>query len=274
MTATPVSPPRARGRADIAVRRLEDRSVLQDLHQSGSMRVMFPRPATPPTAMLVNTAGGVTGGDRFEVRARAGAGARLTVTTQAAERAYRAGTGPAARIENHLEVAEGARIDWLPQETILYDGCALHRRLRVELAQRAEALIVETLVFGRAAHGERLTDAAFRDRIEIARDGRMIFAEAIDLSGDIAAQLAHPARGNGAGALTTLILASDTAEAQLPQLRRICAENSGSCAGASLLAPDLLVCRALARDSFDLRRLLLPLLDHLTGCTLPICWRL
>lgn len=273
-TARSVSPPRAQGRAEVVVRQRAGRSELEDLHQSGSMRVLFPRPAVPPTAMLLNTAGGVTGGDAFEVRARAGAGARLTVTTQAAERAYRAPPGTAARVENRLEVAEGGRIDWLPQETILYDGCALHRRLRVDLDPGARALIAETLVFGRAAHGERLTGAEIRDGIDIARDGRVIFTDAIHLSGDIAAQLAHPARGNGAGAMVTLILAAEEAEGQLAQLRHIAAQNSGSCTGISLLAPDLLVLRALAGDSFVLRRLLLPVLDHLTGCSLPICWRL
>jgi urease accessory protein len=112
------------------------------------------------------------------------------------------------------------------------------------------------------------------DRIEIARDGRPIFLDAIHLSGDIEAQLFHPARGDGCGALATLILAAENAETMLQKLRDLAAENSGSRAGVSLLAPDLLVCRALAHDSFDLRRFLLPVLDHLTGCALPICWRL
>ena len=224
--------------------------------------------------MLLNTAGGVTGGDRFEVAVRTAQSARLTVTTQAAERAYRAMPGSAARVENRVDVEDEARVDWLPQETILYDGSALRRCLRVDLGGTARALVAETLVFGRAAHGERLTDAALDDRIEIRREGRMIFADAIRLHGDIHAQLAHPARGAGAGALTTVILAAADAEAQLAPLRRIAAENSGICSGISLLAPDLLVCRALARDSFDLRRLLLPVLDHLTGHALPICWRL
>lgn len=270
----PVTPPRARGRAEIAVRDRNGVSVLADLHQSGSMRVLFPRPAAPPTAMLLNTAGGVTGGDAFEVIARADPGARLTLTTQAAERAYRAMPGTVARVENRLRAAAGARIDWLPQETILYDGCALHRRLRVDLAPGAEALIVETLVFGRAAHGERLTGAELHDRIDIARDGRLILADAIHLTGDIAAQMTHPARGGGAGAVATLILASDRAEGHLDPLRRLAAQNLGSCAGTSLLAPDMLVLRAVADDSFALRRVLLPVLDHLTGCALPICWRL
>ncbi len=97
------------------------------------MRVLFPRPAATPVAMLLNTAGGVTGGDVFEVTARASEDARLTVTTQAAERAYRAMPGTVARIANRIEAASGSRIDWLPQETILYDGSALRRHLRVDL---------------------------------------------------------------------------------------------------------------------------------------------
>ncbi len=268
------APPRARGKAHVSARVRDGQSVLQDLHQSGSMRVLFPRPSSPPTAMLLNTAGGVTGGDRFDVSVAATAQAHLTVTTQAAERAYRAMPGQTGHLTNKINVEDGAKLHWLPQETILFNGSALHRRLDVDIQGTAEALIVEPLVFGRPAHGETLTDARFTETVRLRQNGRVTYADGIDLSGDIAAQMTHAARGDSAGAMATLILASPRAEAAVPVLRDHIAQISGICAGASLLAENLCVLRALAHDSFELRRLLLPVLDEMTGGTLPICWRL
>lgn len=272
--AGPAAPPRAIGRCLVSARRRGDVSVLQDLHQSGSMRVLFPRPASPPTAMLLNTAGGITGGDRFEVSAAAEPGADLTVTTQAAERAYAAMPGPAGRLDTVLRAEAGARLWWLPQETILFDGCALERTATIEIAGDAELLYLEPVVFGRAASGEVLRQGRFHERVRLRRDGRMVYADGIALSGDIAAQMAHPARGAGAGAMATLVLAAPRAEACLAPTREKFAELSGVSAGASLIEPQIMVVRMLADDSFELRRALLPVLDDLTGGTLPICWRL
>ncbi len=249
-------------------------SHLKDLRQSGSMRVVFPRPSSPPTAMIVNTAGGITGGDRFGIDATVGEKARLTVTTQAAERAYRAPVGTYGTVRNTLVAKAGARLNWVPQETILFDGCALNRRLDVTLADSAEALIVEPLVFGRAAHGEVLRSGHLHDQVRISRAGKLVYADGFKLQGDIAKHLAHPASGGGAGALATLIFVSQNAETQLGAVRSLIDEKTGVLAGASLLSEDLLVFRALAPDSFDLRQLLLPVLDHLTQDGLPICWRL
>jgi urease accessory protein len=274
LPTTDLSPPRARGTARVSTRLRDGISVLDGLHQSGSMRVLFPRPASPPTAMLLNTAGGITGGDRFSVSATAGQGACLTVTTQAAERAYRAPPGPPGELLNEISVEDRARLDWLPQETILFEGCDLTRSLDVTLANTAEALIVEPLIFGRAAHGERLHNARFSERVRIRQGGRVIYADGMRLAGDIAAQMAAPAMGAEAGALVTLILASPSAPRWLEPLRAHIAATPQVRAGASCLTEQLLLMRALAHDGFELRRLLLPVLDDLTGGALPICWRL
>lgn len=274
LTARHPAPQRARGVARVSARLRDGQSVLDGLHQSGSMRVLFPRPSSPPTAMLLNTAGGMTGGDRFDISVEAKAGAHLTVTTQAAERAYRAPPGPAGELHNKINVQDGARLHWLPQETLLFEGSNLTRRLEVTLAESAEALIVEPLVFGRAAHGERLHDARFSETVRIRRGGRMIYADGMHLAGDLDAQLARPSMGGGAGALATLILAAPGAADWLARLRRRIDATQGLTAGASCLNEQLLVMRALAQDGYEMRRLLLPVLDDLTGGTLPICWRL
>ncbi|MFP4275288.1 MAG: urease accessory protein UreD [Paracoccaceae bacterium] len=232
--------------------------------------MLFPRGRPGVEACLVNTAGGITGGDRFSVRAEARPGARLTLSTQAAERAYRAQPGQSGRLDVALSAAPDAVLHWLPQETILYEGCALTRSLRIALAPGARLLMVEPVLFGRMAMGELLRAASFRDRVEITREGAPIYLDAVRLEGDITAQLARPAVADGAGAMAVLVLVAPEAEAHLSPVRALLPETGG----ASLLAHDLLVLRILAADAMALRRSLLPVLDRLSGDTLPTAWRL
>jgi len=244
-------------------------SVLDDLRLSGSLKAVFPRPvAQGLDSVLVNTAGGITGGDRFDISGAAAAGTSLNLTTQAAERAYRAQPGETGRLSSTLRAAEKARLHWLPQETILFDGCALNRSMRVDLAASASLLMVEPVVFGRAAMGERLNTAQFRDRIEIWREGRLIFLDQLALEGDVATQLSRPFAAPAAGAMALVVLIGPQAQAALPSARRMLPEF----AAASLIGEDILVIRCLAGDSYDLRTTLVPLLKHLSKSDLPKCW--
>ncbi|MBK5933936.1 urease accessory protein [Rhodovulum imhoffii] len=245
------------------------RSVLDRLYQSGSLKCLFPKaPGPGMQAMIVNTAGGVTGGDSFALDACAAAGTTLTLTTQACERAYRAKSGETGRICNRLAIEHGARINWLPQETILFRGCAIRRRLCIEMAEDATLVMAEPLVFGRAAMGERLTCGNFSDRIELRRNGNLLFLDAMMLEGDIAARLARAAIADGAGAMATLLYSAPDAETQLPRIRAALPET----AGASLLRSDVLFLRLLAPDSHALRLALVPLLIRLSSSDLPRPW--
>ncbi|MEO0746532.1 MAG: urease accessory protein UreD, partial [Pseudomonadota bacterium] len=216
------------------------------------------------------TSGGVTGGDRFDYAATAGPGTHLTMTTQACERAYRALPGEAGRIDTTLRVADDATLWWLPQETLLFDGCALTRRLSCDLAPTARALIVEPICFGRLAMGEDSIHGTLSDRIEVTRNGAPLVLDAWRLSGDIGAALAGTATGGGARAMVSLTYVAPDAEARLARLRDL----AGPAGGASLLAEDVLVLRVLAPSGYALRQRLLPILDDLTGGQLPLCWRL
>ena len=261
--------PRARGRVRVSVHQDGSRTQLDGLFQSGSLKSVFPRPdGKALTAVLVNTAGGLTDGDRFEVEASAAAGASLTLTTQAAERAYRAAGPEHGRLSTGIRVGRKARINWLPQETILFRGCALRRQLTVEVGPGGTFLAVEPLVFGRAASGETLTSGHFTDRIEVTRDGEPVLLDRFSLSGDIASHLAKPFAAAGAGAMASLVLASDAAEAALEPLRRAMPEHGG----VSLIRHDLLAARLLARDGFALRRTLIPMITRLTGEDIPRPW--
>jgi len=263
------APPRAQGTIRLSTKVLGNRSVLDGFRQSGSFKCLFPRSDdTGLDAVLLNTAGGITGGDVFRFTGHAAEGTTLTLTTQACERAYKAQPGPFGQITNHLRVDASARLNWLPQETILFNGSALDRRLVIDLAPDANALMVEPLVFGRAAMGEVLTDIRLRDRIEIRRDDTPVFLDATRFTGDLAAHLAKPHIANGAGAMALVVLASATAEGQLDPIQRMLPET----AGASLIRNDLLAIRLLAENSFALRRTLMPILRRLNNDTLPRCW--
>lgn len=244
---------------------------LSGLRQSGSMKLAFPRtPGARVEAIMINTAGGITGGDRFEIAARAGAGATLSLTTQAAERAYRAQPGEVGEVGTTLIVEDEARLNWLPQELILFDRCALRRRLEVRLAPRARFLMVEPVVFGRAAMNEALHEVFFEDRIALWRDDAPLYVDGMDLRGDATGHLAGSAIAAGAGAMASIVMVDPRAGGFLDPVRALLPAT----AGASLLAGDMLVVRHLAADSLDLRRALVPILDLLTDNTLPTSWRL
>ena len=238
---------------------------------AGSLKALFPRlKPRQVEAVLVNTAGGITGGDRFEFSATAAMQTSLSVTTQTAERAYRAQPGETGQLSTQLRVESDARLHWLPQETILFNGSALNRRLRVDLASDSRLLFVEPLIFGRTEMGEIVTNACFRDCIEIRRDGQPLFLDRTSLVGDIAAHLSRPHVANGAAAMALIVLVAPDAVTRLDRLRTMLPET----AGASLIGPDVLVARLLAMDGFALRQTLLPVLRYLSNDELPKCWML
>lgn len=264
-------PPRAKGAVKLSVHARDGATHLAGLRQSGCLKCILPRVFRPDAeAVLVNTAGGVTGGDRIEVAAHVGAGTQLSMTTQAAERIYRTLDGTTGRIDTRIEVGAGARLNWLPQETILFDRARLSRRLEINLSQDACLLLCETLVFGRAAMGERVHTLDLEDRISVTRAGVPLYRDGIALRGDVDALLARPAIADGAGVVATLAFAAPQAVALLPAVRALLPDT----AGASLHSPGLLLLRALADDSLTLRRFMIPVLELLSSQPLPAVWRL
>lgn len=238
--------------------------MLRDLHQAGSAKVVFPRvQGSSLQAVTVNTAGGITGGDQFDYAFTAGAQTRLCVTTQAAERAYGAQPDQTGRLSSALTINAGARLDWMPQETILFDNSRFERGMRIDMARDASLLFVEPLVFGRAAMGEACTDIAFRDQVEVWREGTLVFCDAMTLTGNIAARI-----GGGIGALASVVFIAPTAVGHLDAVRALLPKP----AGASLIRDDILHVRCVASDSFVLRQTLMPVLHRLSDMTLPRAW--
>ena len=265
---------RAVGRLDLAFGAHGDATRIQRFYQEGCLKARLPRARRSDIceAVLMNISGGIAGGDALTIALTLAAGARVSVATQAAERVYRALREPAS-VTTHITLGLGARLDYLPQETILFDGFALRRALEIELAADASFLGVESLVFGRRAMGETLRAGSLRDRISLRRDGKLLLADFTRLDGDIAALLARPAIAAGAAALATVIYAASDAAARLPAVRAALAVYGAESAATTL--DGMIVARLLAPDAISLRSYLLaalrPLLD---GRPFPRVWQI
>jgi urease accessory protein len=260
---------RARGSVAFDVHHVEGRTRRRHLHESGSLRVRFPSPeAEGLSAVFVNTAGGVAGGDRFDIEIATGEGSRLAVTTAAAEKIYRA-EGPAAQLNIALKLAAGSHLAWLPQETILFDRARVLRRIDIDMAESASLLLCEIVVFGRAAMGERMLRGEFVDRWRLRRGGRLVFAENLRLDGDIGEKLTKPAVANGGVAIgTALIVPGD--EALVERIREI-SESFGGEVGISSWN-GFAMARFCAQDAARLRADMLALLRRASGSALPRLW--
>jgi urease accessory protein len=259
---------RASGELAVSLKRRGAASVLDGLRQEGCLKARFPRPDDGGwlSVVTLNTSGGVAGGDTLDSAFAVDVGARATIAGQAAERFYRALPGSAAAsVRTRIAVAAGGAAEWLPQETILFNRCAVRRHLRVELAEGAWFLGVESLVFGRTAMGEVVEQATLRDLIEVRRGGRLLLHDAIRLDGEVAATLRRPAIADGARAVATLVYVASDAETMLDPLRD--AEVAVSSWDGMLIA------RMLACDGASLRAALIAVLQVLRGGrALPRVW--
>jgi urease accessory protein len=205
-TARTFAANRAIGRIAFAVQAKAGVTRRTRVREEGSLRVRFPGPASAELeAVIVNTAGGVAGGDRFALDVTVEPGARLVVTTAAAEKVYRT-LEPDATIDVRLAVGATASLAWLPQETILFNRARLRRTINIDLAGDARLLLAEAIVFGRSGMGETVDAADVFDRWHIRRGGRLIHAEAMRLDGAVAAKLAQPAVANGGIAVATVLI--------------------------------------------------------------------
>jgi urease accessory protein len=242
------------------------RTRLSHLYQHDPLRVLFPdaAPGEPPVAVLLTTSGGLVGGDRLAIGIDVGAGASAHVTAQAAEKVYRS-AGPDTALDIALRVGTGARLEYLPPETILFDGARLRRRAIVDLAADAVLLAGEILVFGRIASGERMVSGLVHDAWELRREDRLIWGDSFHLADDSMGSLlnktADPACLDGAAACATLLLAAPDAATFLAGARETIAA-SGLRGGATLVG-GVLVMRLLAAEPAPLRRAYVALAGHL-----------
>lgn len=257
---------RSRGEAFAAFASMGKQTRLVDLHQSGSAKIMLPNHRhEPPEVVFLNTSGGLTGGDTLALRLDLAAGCRVLATTQTAERAH-ASTGAAARMRFSATVGKGAHLDWLPQETIVYQSSHLDRRTEIDLEPDGSCLLAETVVLGRAAMGETVTHARLRDHRMIRRAGRPVWAETTDLSPET---LTSPSATLlcGARAFAVVCLVAQGAQDAVAALRAavpLAAVSGwdGKC-----------VVRLTASDGWPLKQSLARILHLLSGRPLPRVWQ-
>jgi urease accessory protein len=233
-----------------------------NIRESGALKVRLPHGSNE--AILINTGGGLAGGDAFAFEIGVGENAPLTVTSQAAERVYRT-LGPAATVKTAITVSAGARLSWLPQETILYDGASLTRDYQVRLGDCAQFLAVEPIVFGRREMGETVEAVRLNDNWRIWREGRLAHAESLDIGPHMPVS---PASLGDVRAMGTIIYAAEDAEDRLGSVR----EALGTMSGASAWNGKL-IARMLAEDGFMLRKQIISALGALAGNeALPKIW--
>lgn len=242
---------------------------LARLVEYGGFRAKFPRPEHGCEAVTINTGGGMLGGDRYRFEVIAGVDSAALVSSQSAERIYRALDDPTV-VDISLQLDAGARLTWLPQETILFSGARLTRRIEADVAGNAQLLMLEATVFGREAHGENVSAGSLLDRWRVRRDGHLVYADNVRLDGDMHRALQRPALGGGARASATLLYVAPDAEDRRDAAR----EALGTPAGRAALSAwnGMLIARWLAPNAATLRADIHRLTEHLMHRPMPRVW--
>jgi len=265
---------RARGIGRVGTSQRAGRTEIRTLFQEGCSKIRLPNTHSAALeAVLINTAGGLTGGDRLQWKAEVAGGGHLVLTTQACERIYRS-TGDDARVETELRIGPGAHLDWLPQETILFAASRLDRRLEADLADGATLTAIEAVLLGRDAMGEQARDALLRDTWRIRRNGRLIHAEATRLSAADVERDALPLLAGCRAFASILHVAATAGDAERlrDRVRGLMPPQGAIAASAT---GERLVIRAMAQTGLALRRLIVPTLLELTAAgSLPRLWHL
>lgn len=270
----PLAGVRAQGRIDLSVQNRNGTTVRNRVREEGASRIRFPRERLNRLdAILVNVAGGVTGGDRYSVHVDAGAGTRTAISTVAAEKIYRS-AADVAHIDVSLRLEGDARLAWLPQETIIFDRARLARRIEVDMAPESRLTFCEATYLGRTAMGEAISQIDWREAWTLRRGGRRIFADRLRLQGDATRTLARQATGRGARAIATLIHVAPDAENFCEPLReKLQAGQTDRCEAAVSHFNGMLIVRFLAAHGHDLRLRLVDCLSALPNADVPRSWQ-
>ena len=241
------------------------------MFQSGSAKLMLPKTYSDMMeAVILNTSGGMTGGDILNIDVEA-EDCALLITTQTAERVYRSGGTRPAKIKINLSVSDTADLHWLPQETIVFNDSKFERTLTVKLSSCSNCLVAETIVLGREAMGEKICDCHFIDNWRVFRDGHLFHAESLRLSDEVEKIIAAPAGGNGARLLSTILYIGDNFEQVADRVSALIKQNSSNCAVSYW--NDRLIIRLISAHSAsarkDIENLLLTIREH----PLPRVWQ-
>lgn len=249
----------------------DGRTRIVDMTEAGGYRLKFPdRGGHALDAAVLNTGGGVAGGDRVRIAVNARENADVAISTATAERIYRS-PEPVTEIDISLHAAQGARIRWLPQPSILFSGARLMRRIDADISATTKLLIAEATVFGRTESGEIMGPGLFRESWRIRRDGRLIFAEETKLDGHVGQRLARPAVSAGASVVMLLLYTAPDAE-DLREPLRAALRGFSTELGVSAWR-GMLVLRLLAHRMEDAQRIVRLASELLTRSPAPSVWQ-
>ena len=260
---------RMEGSASFSTIYNDDHSTLEKLYQSGSLKLRFPLyPDKHFEAVQINTAGGVTGGDKLFWECELGEKTKATITTQAAEKIYRSLDGRPAEINISLNLRKNSTLFWLPQETIFFNRGALKRKITVEMEEGAALLLVEAFIFGRKLMGEKVVNGFIDDEWQVRLCDELVHFEAFKINGNILQQSTRPAIFNGNQAIASVLYIADDYQSKEEAAREIIGQSGGASAwNGKLLA------RIIEKDSYFLKKRLVPLVNLLTkGAGVPKFW--
>jgi urease accessory protein len=263
---------RQKGIARLYAEKSAGQTAAIDIEEAGPLRLRFPRIMASDAleAVLVNTGGGVAGGDSMKIEVETGEGAKLAFTSQAAEKIYRS-NGPAASIEVKLKAGTKSALHWVPQETILFDRARAARTIEADMAADATLTICEAVIFGRSAMGENVASGTLRDKWRVRWNGKLIFADALTLDGNIGEALKLPAIAKGGNAVATMVQIAPDVESKLESVRASF-EGQEIEAGASAF-DGILIARIVARDGLPMRSAVLQALSA-AGAVIPRAYTL
>lgn len=260
---------RTRGALRLAFAAQDGISAVQQFYQEGALKARLPRQRENlPEAVVINTAGGLTGGDAVSITVAAGPGARAVISGQACEKIYKSVGGEAA-VASTVTLAPGAALEWLVQPTILFDRARLRRTMDVNMAADAAFLGVEAIVFGRTAMDETVNTGFVSDSWSLRREGTLVYADTFRLDGDIGSVLAHNRVLSGGRAMANVIYAAHDAEARVDDMRLLLADIATAAASAW---NGLLVARIAAADGYELTRSLVAILAGFRRRSMPRVW--
>lgn len=242
-----------RGHADIRYAQSGGVTRLAHLAHHEPLRVLFSKPAIRDVAQatVVNMSGGLIAGDRLDVKFSVGEDAAAMCVASAAEKVCRA--EEMCHINVDLYAEENAWAEWLPQETIFFDGARLRRTTRLHLAAGARILAGEFLVLGRIASGETVRGGYLRDAWEVRQNGRLIWADALRIDGSFAALTKAGAGLNGAAAVATVIFAGAGVTDWLDAARNLQQASGDAVLASATCVNGVLVMRWLAQNPQPLR---------------------
>ncbi len=270
-----IAPQRAWGKGRLVAKPFAGRTRIAELYQEGCAKIRLPESFDGKMeAVLINSSGGLTGGDRMDWSFAAGAGTHLTLTTQACEKIYKA-SADTAGVKTRIEVGPDASVHWLPQETILFDRASLTRRLDVDIAEGGAFLAVEAVLLGRTAMQEAMETGLFQDCWRIRKSGVLVHAENMRLSGAVGCLTQTAPVLGGRVAFATLFYTGPDCEMLVDRLRACLGDTAGGVSHYQVSGEDKLVARLAATDGFALRKILIPLISHLRkGASVPKVWTL